>query len=394
MKTAHLYPFLGRDKGGIAACLPPMLSALQAQDVVCELIAQRFRGDGDLAALGLENTAFEIKRAPTSDTSGFGFSPQLSSMVWKSDADLIHSHGLWMWSDRVASKAACGLGKPHIISPHGMLEPWAMANSARKKQLMWRLFQGRTLREARCLHALCDTERVSMRALGLTNPIAVVPNGVNLSEFDNLPAKTEFEAAFPAIKNRRVLLFMARLHPKKGLVPLLVAWQKLARQFPDWLLVIAGPDEGGHRAELEALVTEANLENSVVFTGMLNGDLKRAALARADAFVLPSFSEGFSIAILEAMACALPVLLTPECHFPDAALRDAAIECAPQADSLELGLRELLDQSDAERAAMGERGRELVAQKYMWESVAHLWKQLYEWCEREVSAPSFVEVGA
>ena len=391
MKIAHLYPFLGRDKGGIAACLPPMLNALETEGVACQLISQRFRGDGDLAALGLDETAFEIQRAPTRDASGFGLSPQLSSMVWRSDADLIHSHGLWMWSDRVAAKAARGLGKPHVVSPHGMLEPWAMRNSARKKQLMWRLFQGRALRDARCLHALCDAERVSMRALGLTNPIAVIPNGVNLEEFDDLPAATEFEAAFPAAKNRRVLLFMARLHPKKGLVPLLQAWQKLARQFPDWILAIAGPDEGGHRAELEAIVEREKLENSVIFTGMLNGGAKKAALARADAFVLPSLSEGFSIAILEAMACALPVLLTPECHFPDAVAARAAIEAQPDAASLEAGLRALMEQSADERAAMGARGRDLVARKYSWPSVAAQWKQLYQWCAHPATAPSFVE---
>ena len=391
MKIAHLYPFLGRDKGGIAACLPPMLSALEHQNVACQLFSQRFGGDGDLAALGLEQTAFQIERAPTQDPSGFGFSPQLRSMVANSDAEIIHSHGLWMWSDRVADAVARQKCVPHVVSPHGMLEPWAMRNSARKKQLMWRLFQGRALSHARCLHALCDAERVSMRDLGLTNPIAVVPNGVNLSEFENLPAPAEFDASFPVVKNRRVLLFMARLHPKKGLVPLLHAWKTVARRFPDWILVIAGPDENGHRAELDAIVADNKLENYVLFTGMLDGNAKKAALARADAFVLPSQSEGFSIAILEAMACALPVLLTPQCHFPDAVIAGAAIEAQPNADSLALVLRAMLELDAATRAAMGARGRDLVAQQYTWQSVAAQWKQLYRWCAHPATAPAFVE---
>ena len=391
MKIAHLYPFLGRDKGGIAACLPPMLSALEHQGVACQLFSQRFGGDGDLAALGLDQTAFQIERAPTQDQSGFGFSPVLRSLVTSSHADIFHSHGLWMWSDRIADVAARKSGKPHVVSPHGMLEPWAMRNSARKKQLMWRLFQGRALQSARCLHALCDAERVSMRDLGLRNPIAVIPNGVNLSEFENLPAPDEFNARFPAAKNRRVLLFMARLHPKKGLVPLLRAWKMMARQFPDWLLAIAGPDENGHRAELETIVADNKLENHVIFTGMLDGTAKKAALSRADAFVLPSHSEGFSIAILEAMACALPVLLTPQCHFPDAVIAGAAIEAQPNANALELGLRAMLEQDAATRAAMGARGRALVAQKYTWQSVAAQWKQLYQWCAHEENALSFVE---
>ena len=296
-----------------------------------------------------------------------------------------------MWSDRVAAKAARALDKPHVVSPHGMLEPWAMANSALKKRVMWRAFQGRALHEARCLHALCEAELTAMRDLGLTNPIAVVPNGVNLSDFADLPAPAAFDDAFPSARDRRVLLFMARLHPKKGLVPLLQAWKSVAPAFADWLLVIAGPDEGGHRAQLEQIVADAGLENAVLFTGMLDGALKRAALARAQTFVLPSHSEGFSIAILEAMAARLPVLLTPGCHFPDAVDAGAALEAQPQVEALGEALRQLLAQSEDERAQMGARGYELVARKYTWERVATNWKRLYLWCAREGEAPSSVQ---
>ena len=391
MKIAHLYPFLGRDKGGIAACLPPQLNALGAQNVACQLISQRFGGDGGLASLGLGQIAFEIERVPTRDASGFGFSLALRRALDSSHAEVVHSHGLWMWSDWVASQSARAHRKPHVVSPHGMLEPWAMANSARKKQLMWRLFQGRALRRARVLHALCDAEKTAMRALGLINPIAVIPNGVNLADFADLPDAGAFDAAFPVARDRKILLFMARLHPKKGLVPLLEAWKTLAAQFPDWLLVIAGPDENGHRTDLETLVESCGLQRAATFTGMLDGTLKRAALARADAFVLPSFSEGFSIAILEAMACRLPVLLTPECHFPDAVESGAALQAAPDAESLSRAARVLLEQSDASRAQMGARGYELVARRYTWERVALNWKSLYEWCDGAGAKPDFVD---
>ena len=390
MKIAHLYPFLGRDKGGIAACLPPQLNALGAQGVACQLISQRFAGDGALDSLGLGATDFEITRVPTGDKSGFGFAPALGAAVDTSHAAIVHSHGLWMWSDWVASRAARARKLPHIVSPHGMLEPWAMANSARKKQVMWRVFQKRALDRARVLHALCDAEKDAMRALGLRNPIAVIPNGVNLSEFAALPEPSEFDAAFPIAKERKVLLFMARLHPKKGLVPLLHAWRELAPKFPDWLLVIAGPDENGHRAELENLVAQFELRRAVTFTGMLDGALKRAALSRADAFVLPSFSEGFSIAILEAMACRLPVLLTPECHFDDAAVEGAALSGEPNARALGQSARALLELSDDARAQMGARGYDLVARKYTWERIAAAWGELYQWCDNKAEMPNFV----
>ncbi len=388
MKIAHLYPFTGADKGGIAACLPPLLEALQRREMTPELWTQSWPGDAAPVAL-----PFATTRALTVDRSGFGYSRALKNQLGAriAEFDVVHSHGLWMWSDYLAFASARGARKPHLISPHGMLEPWALSNSARKKKLMRSLFQNRALKGARVLHALCEAEARTMRELGLQNPIAVVPNGVNLSEFAALPAPDEFDAQFPAAKDHRVLLFMARLHPKKGLLPLLQAWRELAPRFPDWLLVLAGPDEGGHRAQLEAAAEQFALENAVLFTGMLDGALKRAALSRADAFVLPSFSEGFSIAILEAMACGLPVVLTPECHFPDAVRAGAALEAAPEAADLQEKLRALMETSDGARGEMGARGRDLAAQKYTWERVAADFERLYLWALEKGEQPHWIE---
>lgn len=388
MKIAHLYPFTGKDKGGIAACLPPLLSALQNQNIECELFAQGWPGDGDVEA-----QPFPLTRALTVDRSGFGYSLALKELfnARAGEFDIIHSHGLWMYSDFLAHQSARAKGKPHVITPHGMLEPWALSNSARKKKVMRRLFQDRALRGARCLHALCEAERRVMRELGLQTPVAVIPNGVDLAQFAALPAPAAFDEAFPAAKNRRVLLFMARLHPKKGLVPLLQAWKSVAKKHPDWLLVLAGPDEGGHRAALESAVESFALQNAVLFTGMLDGDLKRAALARAQAFVLPSFSEGFSIAILEAMACRLPVLLTPECHFPDAVSSGAAIEATPDARALEARLNALLEMSETALQEMGARGYDLVARRYTWAQIAANFERLYRWCADGQDAPAWID---
>ena len=391
MKIAHFYPFTGKDKGGIAACLPLLLEALQERNVGCELWTQGWPGQAAHEAL-----PFAVTRALTVDRSGFGYSRVLKDL-WgqrQGEFDVLHSHGLWMYSDFLAFQSARAAKKPHVITPHGMLEPWALSNSARKKKLMRRVFQDRALANARVLHALCEAEREVMRALGLRAPIAVVPNGVSLSQFADLPAPAVFDRSFPAARDRRVLLFMARLHPKKGVLPLLQAWRQLAPQFPDWLLVVAGPDEAGHRATLETAVQQFGLGQAVSFTGMLDGALKRAALARADAFVLPSLSEGFSIALLEAMACGLPVVLTPECHFPDAVSAGAALQAAPEPQSLEEQLRALLESSETQRRAMGARGRALVAQNYSWEKVAADLQNLYRWCLDAGPAPACVDEGA
>ena len=388
MKIAHFYPFTGRDKGGIAACLPPLLEALQGRGVSPELWTQGWPGQN-----APESLPFAVTRALTVDRSGFGYSKVLKEL-WSeraSEFEVVHSHGLWMYSDYLAFQSAKARRKPHVITPHGMLEPWALANSARKKKVMRRVFQDRALQNARVLHALCEAEAQVMRDLGLANPIALIPNGVNLFDFAALPDPAAFDEAFPVARARRVLLFMARLHPKKGLLPLLQAWRQLKAD-SGWLLVLAGPDEAGHRAQLEAQVEKLGLSNAVLFTGMLDGPLKRAALARADGFVLPSFSEGFSIAVLEAMACGVPVVLTPECHFPDAVAARAALQAAPEADSLQAQLRVLLGMNDEERAQMGRRGRELVERSYTWERVAADFERLYLWCADAGEKPACVQL--
>ena len=321
-----------------------------------------------------------------------GFSPGLTAQLRAHirPGGIIHSHGLWMHPGTAARKCAVKGRYPLVISPHGMLEPWALEHSRLKKKIAAWLFEDRNLREADCLHALCEAEADHFRRYGLKNPIAIIPNGVDMPEIEN-PPTTEIVDRYPELAGRRCVLFLSRLHAKKGLVNLLQAWQAVAGDCKDWRLLIAGAGQPAYEMELKARVKEYALEKSVLFLGPLQGRDKRQVLAAASAFVLPSFSEGFSVAILEAAAAGLPVLLTPECNFPELAKSGAAIEISPQATAVEQGLRQILKLSDAERKAMGQRGQDLVKQYYTWPAIAVRMCRVYEWLAGNASRPDDVK---
>ena len=316
-----------------------------------------------------------------------GYSPELARQLGKrvQKDSVIHVHGLWMYPGKLARKLSEATGAVRIVSPHGMLEPWALQNSRWKKRLAAWVFENKDLRTANCLHALCQSEADNIRRYGLKNPIAVIPNGVGLASFANPPSRAVLESRFPALNGRRWMLFLSRIHPKKGLPHLIRAWAKIQkseignRKSEDWMLVIAGPDELNHEAEMKQLVADSGLNNRVCFTGPLHGAEKLAALGGAGLFVLPSFSEGFSMAVLEAAAAGLPVMLTPQCNFPELAEAGGAVEISPDVSGCETGLRQLLALPISERQAMGQRGKALVCRSYAWPMVADQMLAVYRW---------------
>ena len=303
-----------------------------------------------------------------------------------------HGHGLWELPVHYSATLSRKLNAPFMLCVHGMLEPWALNRSRLKKRLIGALYQDRDLRGASCLHAITPAEVMSFRSYGLTNPIAVVPNGVDLSDFDGLgQQRGQFAALFPQSAGRPLALFLSRIHPKKGLIHLLRAWRSVGRDHPDWLLAVAGPDCNGHRAEIERLAGHLEIGRSLLFTGPLYGEEKLAVLANAEFFALPSFSEGFSVAVLEAMACRLPVLITPGCNFPEVEERGAGVIVEPTKEGTEQGLRQLMELSAASRRSMGDCGQQLIKENHTWSMLAKRMIEVYEWLLGERERPECVE---
>jgi poly(glycerol-phosphate) alpha-glucosyltransferase len=269
-----------------------------------------------------------------------------------------------------------------------MLDPWALKNSRWKKRIAWTLFEHAHLREARCLRALCKSEADSIRQLGLGNEIAIIPNGIDLPT--ESPASPPWADVIEP--GKKVLLYLSRIHPKKGLANLLKAWAA-ERKTEEWILAIAGWDQGGHEAELKQLCAELKIPftdmrepatnnpqpATVLFLGPQFNAAKLACYHHCDAFVLPSFSEGLPMVVLEAWANAKPVVMTAECNLPEGFQAGAALKIEPTENSVGVGLNELFRMTEAERVAMGGRGRELVVARFTWPRIAQQVEEVYAW---------------
>jgi glycosyltransferase involved in cell wall biosynthesis len=293
-------------------------------------------------------------------------------------AEVVHMHGLWQYHSRHGAAVARAAKVPYVMAAHGMAEPWALRHKRWKKRLYLALVESRNLRRASCLHALSRPEIGHLRGLAPWAPVCFVPNGVDLSAFEAMPPRAALEAEHPELKDKFVLLFYGRVHAKKGLDLLAEAMGELAADFPRLHLLIAGKDDGA-LAPFDARVAELGLSRRTTYVGHVGGEEARRVWAAADAFTLPSYSEGFSMAILEAMANRLPAVFTTACHFPEAAAADAAIVVEPQAEAITKALRELLERSPEERQALGANGRRLVEADYTWDQQAARLASVYEW---------------
>ncbi|MCG8448183.1 MAG: glycosyltransferase [Pirellulales bacterium] len=313
---------------------------------------------------------------PTYGPRAISYAPSLLKRLCELDPHLVHTHGLWVYTSVAAKKWAQRTGRPLLISPHGMLDPWAIRNSRWKKRLAGWLYENAHLRQANCLHALCESEAKAIREFGLDNPITIIPNGIYLPT--SLPEiKPVWQSKLA--DGDKVLLFLSRIHPKKNLVGLLQGWSRVKSGTKPWHLAIAGLDEGGHELQLRQLSQQLGIEKKVHFIGPQFGPAKAAAYHHADAFVLPSFSEGLPMVVLEAWAYRLPALITPECNLPEGTQAGAVIETRTDPADIARSLERLFTMSVGERETIGEKGRRLVEDRFTWQQVAVQMRRLYDW---------------
>jgi glycosyltransferase involved in cell wall biosynthesis len=268
---------------------------------------------------------------------------------------------------------------PVVVSPHGTL-PLGTGRGG-IKQIWDTLFGWRLLPRFDQVIALTTNEAADARSVwesrGLALPedrISIVPNGVHVEDFADLPSGEAFRQQW-RLGREPVVLFLGRLHERKGLHLLIPAFGEAVKQAPDARLLIVGPDEG-MLAALTAQVDERNLTERVIFTGLLTGDDKLAALAAADLFALPAVGEGFSMAVLEAMACGLPVLLTPGCNFPEVAEAGAGLVVQREVSALSTALTDLLTGADR-RDRMGRAARDLIHARFTWPQVVRRLEDVY-----------------
>jgi glycosyltransferase involved in cell wall biosynthesis len=315
---------------------------------------------------------------------GFPVRRVLNQIVHHSRPMLIHNHGLWMPVNYWSAHTARQHGIPLIVHPRGMLEPWALNHKAWKKSIAMLLFQRRDLEEARALVATSLVEYQNIRRLGFRNPVAVIPNGVDLQ---TLRGEERHERAFG--RDTRTALFLSRVYPVKGLINLMHAWSRLPSH--NWRLCIAGPDEGGHLAEVMRLVAQLGIGESVEYVGEVDGEAKANLYRSADLFVLPTFTENFGVVVAEALAHGLPVITTRGAPWAELETNRCGWWVEIGVQPLVRALREAMQMSDSERQEMGRRGRAYV-QRFDWASVADQTISLYRWILGRGPRPDCVHV--
>jgi poly(glycerol-phosphate) alpha-glucosyltransferase len=418
IRTANLTASLSRNAGGLFESVRRLVQSLQEVQV-------------EVRVLGVEDkfTSADLEAWQPAHAEAFkpawpekfGYSPRFLEELMAYDPDLTHTHGIWVYSSVATNVYSRSRKRPYIISAHGMLDPWAIKNSRWKKAIAFHLYEGVHLQGARCLRALCEPEARAIRQLGLKNDIVIIPNGVDLPTG---PPPSAAPWASVIEPGKKVILFLGRIHPKKGLPNLLRAWAQLQGSVVngqssvvggrgDWALAIAGWDQGGHEQELKGLANELGIKwidirdpkatrnpslpasaasgqlssspvvrpgpPTVLFLGPQFNKGKEACYHYCDAFVLPSFSEGVPMAVLEAWAHSKPVVMTPECNIPQGFTAGAALNVETGAESIAEGLKKLVEMSETERAAMGARARALAAERFVWPRIAADMKKVYEW---------------
>ncbi len=297
--------------------------------------------------------------------------------------DIFHTHGLWLMPNVYPAWAARRRGTPFLLSPRGMLGSAALMFSRRKKAAFWRVFQRGAVGQAACLHATSDLEFDDIRAFGLTNAVAIVPNGVDLPMLPAPAAKAD---------GPRTVLSLGRIHPKKGLDRLVQAWTRLNLPDTCWRLRIVGVDELGHAAELRRLVASEGLSN-VTIEGPLFGPAKLDAYLAADIFVLPTLSDNFAMTVAEALAAGTPVISTKGAPWGGLEAHGCGwwVEHGP--DALAAALNKAVTMPRAELKEKGARGRAWMAADFSWDAVGRDMLAVYNWLARGGERPPSVRDG-
>lgn len=347
----------------------------------------RLRGDLSFAGIELVLKGAYGRRRPW---QRFAYSPQARSWLGQRLADrahrpdVVHIHGVFSHVGAAAARYARVNRIPYIIRPTGALDPSCFQSGSRwLKRGFAKFLLRRDLRDATCIHATSDAEASAMRRWVADERIQVVPLGVDVPEYDRAAASENFLSVAPQVRGRRIILFVARVAPIKRAELLVDALALLRDELPDVVLLIVGQDSGGMQRVREAIARQG-IGDRVVFPGFLQGDEKRAAFAVADVFALPSLHENFGVAVVEAMAHGLPVIVTAgvACHvYVDAS--GCGCTVADTAEALAAGLRRILAD---DCAALGRRGREYVARHLAWPSIVLQLDELYRKARTNIRA--------
>ncbi|MBW4506917.1 MAG: glycosyltransferase [Scytonematopsis contorta HA4267-MV1] len=374
MRILHVIPAMGTVYGGPSKSLQELAESLAICGVEIDIVTTNANGSNVLdvpTQTWIEEKGYRIQYFSCWYLNDYKVSISMAKWLFQNirDYDVVNTHAIFSLSI-LPAYWACQLYKvPYIIHPHGMLEDWTLAYKKWKKSFYYELIEKPALQRASKVRVLASAEGESIQRLGVKTPLTLVPNGIWQKDFAELPDLQEFYQRFPETRGKTLILFLGRIDPKKGLDLLASAFAKVHNLFPQTHLVVAGPDNMNFLPIVKEYFVQAKCFDAVTFTGMLSGYLKSAVLTAANLYVAPSYSEGFSMSILEGMAAALPCVITIGCNFPEAANAGAAHVVGIDSEYIADALIDYL-KNPQQAKVMGEIARQLVFEKYTWEKIA------------------------
>ncbi len=320
----------------------------------------------------------------------FFFSPELkiSSSKLLDEAEYINGHGLYVWPNMWLGREAKKRKIKLIYHTHGFFDPWILKRSKFKKYIAKMLFEDSNFKNVALWRALTKKEaRQIKNTIGEDIKVEIIPNGINLKLIDNyIKEKEKYKVTEDLLykdknigknelscfyeRKEKKILFLGRLHPKKGLKNLIYAWGKISKNFKEWELLIVGPDQNGYKKVLQNIVADIGCSSNCKIFGQVTGIKKHILLNTCDVVILPSFSEGFPMSLLEAAAHRKPIIQSTECNFEDLSKENISWDCKPNVEDIERVIKIVLNTDDSELIDRGQAARNLIENKYTWEKIS------------------------
>lgn len=365
---------IDQTKGGPSRSVPLLVKGLAEQGVDVTMMVIE---SSDMNLHVLDGTAAKVHLLPA------GYELQdLESFIRREKFDVIHGQFIWEPLFHQVRVIADKYHIPFMLTPRGALEPWSLQQKKWKKKIARWLYQDKDLRRCACIYTTADMEAMHVRDLGFKNPISVIPNGIETAGY---PCRQD-----PSIVKKQVL-FLSRIHPKKGIEILLEAWKRIIEAHPCWSLLIVGNGEEGYIRSLEEKVKELALSDTVRFSPPVFGEEKIALYQRSSLFVLPSYSENFGMVIAEALSCGVPVITTDNTPWELLNETKTGWCISLSEDNLVNTLEEALSMDADKLYQMGQKGSKEVYERFDYHSVAKKNVELYSWILEGGTPPSFVK---
>lgn len=376
MKILHTISSMGVNSGGTSTCTFDLANGLNDANCATEILTIDVKCSSDKI---ISNDEF-LRVVSNDRISKYGYSRNFKHAISLEDYSLCHINGLWEYVNYISASVSRKMGKPYIVTPHGMLYPQALnQNKLLKKAFLFLQFND-VLRNASCIHVTCLEEMNYYRALGFTNPVAVIPNPIIINNF---------VGSYEVEKGNRRFGFLGRLHPRKKVLELIYAWSKLGDKVKDAELIIVGSGDAVYEDFLKREVQRLNL-NNVIFEGFLSGKEKFDMLSSLTALVVPSDFENFGMIVVEALIMKTPVIASKGTPWEELEKKQCGWWVENDIDSIATTINKVLLQDNSELKIMGENGFKLVQEKYIIEKVTEKMIRLYNWILNGGETPEFV----